>query len=144
MQQLGLLQCEISRVYGMLHQAARVTPVHVLKDQSREEGAGGDWDVEQRNSASREYGPSRPGGRNEGFPASSVFDATLPPKSGAGEGNGDEFNSPRGGENRGRQTNERGDKSTDKARLRSPRGDVLAWMGGVVLGQKSKTNTNSQ
>ena len=92
----------------------------------------------KESSKPRENGPPAPGARNEGFLAGSVFDASLPPKSGAGEGKGDEFNSPRGGENRSRQTNERGHKSTDKARFRSPRGDVLAWMGGVVLGQKSE------
>ena len=54
------------------------------------------------------------------------FDTTLPPTSGAGEGNGDEFNSPRGGqESRGKQSDERGDKSTDKARSRSLGGEGM-------------------
>ena len=45
----------------------------------------------------------------KGFPATSIFDPTLLPQSGAGEGNGYEFGSPRRGEeNRGGQSKERG------------------------------------
>ena len=57
------------------------------------------------------------------------FDATLPPKNGRNKG--DEFNSPRGRESRGRQSNERADKSADKARSRSPRGK-----GGALNGRR--------
>ena len=74
------------------------------------------------------------GGRNEGLPTSSIFDPAVHPRNGAGEGNGDEFESLRGGEeSRGRQTNERGNKSTDKARFRSPRGEGMPCTGGVIL-----------
>ena len=98
------------------------TPVHVRKEQSQNEGAGGDWDEEQRKWESRDFGTPLPNGRNEGFPAGSVFDASIHPRNSAGEGNGNEFNSPRGGdEGIRRQSNERGDKSTDEARSLSPR-----------------------
>ena len=40
-------------------------------------------------TAGREKGPPAPGGGNEGFPAGSVFDASMPPRNSAGEGNGD-------------------------------------------------------
>ena len=59
--------------YGMDHQAALVTRVHVPEEPSQVGRAGGDVDEEQRKSASREFGPPVPGGRNEGFLAGSVF-----------------------------------------------------------------------
>ena len=76
------------------------TPVHVPE--------GGDENEEEhRKSASREFGPPLRGGRNEGFPLGSVFDASMPPRN-AGESNGDEFNSPTEGEGSGgRQVREK-------------------------------------
>ena len=74
-----------------------------------------EWDEEQRKSANRVRVPPAPEG-------------DLHPRNGAGEGNEDEFNSPRGGEeNRGRPSNGRGDMSTDKAISQSPRGGCLEW-----------------
>ena len=43
-QQLALLHCEINRMYGMQHQAAPVTPVHVPKEQAQEGETVGDRD----------------------------------------------------------------------------------------------------
>ena len=65
----------------MQHQAARVTPVHMPKEQSQEEG--GDWDEEKWNASTR--------GSQCRFPTSSVFDASLLPKNGAGKGNVGQF-----------------------------------------------------
>ena len=95
-------------------------------------------DKEQRSrAASCESGP---GGRNEPFPAGSVFDTSTPPRSNAGDGDGDEFNSPgEGGGDRGRQF--RKERGVDECRnvqrrSRSPRkrqqqqpphGNVLPW-----------------
>ena len=64
------------------------TPVHVPKGQSEKEQSTAredEGDEEQRKSANRVYGPPAPGGRSEGFPATSIFDPTLLPQSGAGE-----------------------------------------------------------
>ena len=80
-QQFAILQGELGKVFEAPLQPALVTPLHVPKGELGKE--------EQSKSANRVYGPGRP-------------------KHGAGNGNGDEFGSPRGGEeNRGSQSNER-------------------------------------
>ena len=87
-------QGELDRVYDGQDQPAPATPVHQGKEQSAMEGAGGDGDEEQRKAADREYGSLASEGRNQGFRAASVFDPTLFPNNGIGEGDGGEFDNP--------------------------------------------------
>ena len=87
-----------------MQQPAPATLVHQVpggqsgQEQPATEGAGGDWDEEERKSASRAYGSPTPGVENLGVPAASVFAPTQLPNAGAGEGDGGEFNSPRRGD----------------------------------------------
>ena len=116
------------------------TPAHQVRggqSGKEESGEAGEWDEEQEKSANCEYGPGAES-RNQGFPAASVFDSIQLPKDGAGEDDGGEFDSPRGGEEtRGRQSTAKGDKSTAKTRFRSPRGENVKE--GEALWQYSKT-----
>ena len=50
----------------MQHRPAPVKPVHVPKEQSQEERAGGEWDQERRKLGSREFEPPVPGGPTKG------------------------------------------------------------------------------
>ena len=100
-QQLVLLHNEFGKTDGMQHQPAPVTPIHVPTKKAATDGQGDENDEEQRKAAGREHGPSVLGGSQWRFPAGSVFDASLPPRNGAGKGNGDEFKSPRGGDESG-------------------------------------------
>ena len=59
-----------------------------------------------------------PGGRNEGFPDASFFDPTLLPNGGTGEGDGGEFDYPRGEENRSRQSTSKGGSTISVATWR--------------------------
>ena len=85
-QQPVLLQNEFGETYGTQHQPAPVTPVH------GPEGGEESEKEQRRRAASRERGPPVQGGRNEGFPAGSVFGASVPRRN-SGEGDGDEFGS---------------------------------------------------
>ena len=82
MQQFANLLGEFNRVCGGQHQPAPATLVHQGKDQPVTEGAGGDWDEEQRKSADRVHWLPAPAGRNQGVLAASVVDPSLFPKMG--------------------------------------------------------------
>ena len=86
-EQLTFIQGELSRVYGVQHQPAPATPVHVP------EGGGGDENEEEqrRRAASRQMGQPAPGSCNEEVPSGSVFDPSELSRN-AGECDGDEFN----------------------------------------------------
>ena len=53
------------------------------------EEEGGDWDEEERKSASRDLGKPVPEGRKKDFPAGSVLDASMLLRNTAGAGNGE-------------------------------------------------------
>ena len=57
---------------------------------------GDEIEEEHRKPACREYGPPVPVGRN-GFWLVLFLDASMPSKNNAGEGDGNEFDSPREG-----------------------------------------------
>ena len=63
----------------------------IFPEERREDEGGEENDEEPMKTASREKGPPAPGGRNEGFLAGSVFDASMPPWNSAGQGNGDDL-----------------------------------------------------
>ena len=111
MQQLAFIQSEISNVYGGQHQPAPATPVHIP-----EGGEGGDeYEEEQRKRAASRKKKGQPApGRNEGFLSGSVFDRAKLARN-AAEGNGDEFNSPRGRGERDRHLRRR-----SRTSIRSP------------------------
>ena len=90
MQQFANLLGEFNRVSGAQRQPAPATPVHQGKDQPVTEGAGGDWDEEQRKSADRVHWLPAPAGRNQRVLAASVVDPSLFPKNGTGDGDGGE------------------------------------------------------
>ena len=79
---------EPSHIRSRNGQPAPITSVHVPKRTAATDEEGGENDEEQRKSASREVGSPVPGGRNEGCPDGSLCDLFVPPKNGAGEGNG--------------------------------------------------------
>ena len=73
----------------MLHQAP-VTPAHT----SGRENGGDEYEEEQeQRAASRQMGQLAPGGRNQGFPAGSVFDHVRY-QNANGESCGGDLNSP--------------------------------------------------
>ena len=87
MQEFSAIQGELSNRFEEPSQPAPVIRVHAPKGQVEEEG--GDWDEEERKSASRDLGPPVPGGRKKAFPAGSVLDAAMLPRNTAGTGNGE-------------------------------------------------------
>ena len=89
----------ISHVRSRLGQtAACASPTRVRKDVWNAASAGASHSSappgREEKDKRRSKGPPVPGGRNEGFLAGSVGDAAMPPKN-IGEGDGDEFNSPK-------------------------------------------------
>ena len=125
-QQLALVRCEISRMFGMQHQAAPVTPVHVSKGQSGKEQPNNkkdEWDEEQRKStANRVYGPAARWCRDQGSRLLQML--ILLCSQGMVQVRAMEMSSIRQKEEKkveaGRQMRE--ERSTDKVRSRSPRG----------------------
>ena len=107
--------------FAILHGGPQHGMVHLPEGQSgKEQSTAAEgvevWD-EQRKSANQYMGPQRSGVRNEEFLASSFFDLFVLHQNGAGEGDGGEFGSSRGGEeNRGRESAARGGRSTTRKR----------------------------
>ena len=84
----GCLTCSSSqRQATIVHQG----PLRTARKRAitHEEGAGEQWEEEERNAAKRKCGERTPGGRNQGFPAD-FFNAALPPSDDEGEGDGGE------------------------------------------------------
>ena len=74
-QQKAFPQKEFQKTYGMQHQPAPVSPVHVLQKKAGDNG-GDENEEEHRKPACREYGPLVPGGRN-GFWLVLFLDASM-------------------------------------------------------------------
>ena len=129
---------EFGRMYGLQHQPAQSHPVHVPKRQTVKSnqprgGEGEEYDEKQRKSSSREFAPPVPGVRNEGIPAGSFFDASLPPRNGASAGNGDDFNSPKGG-----QESEAGRRGLDHLGSNRKEKRYREWRRGGLVKIQSK------
>ena len=90
-QPIQALQDEFSRRLDGLHQAP-ATQVHTSGGER-----GNEFEEEQeQRAASCQMGPPAPGGRNQGFPAGSVFDPARY-QNAIGESGGGNLNSPRNG-----------------------------------------------
>ena len=89
--QLSALHGELSNIFEMQHQPAQVTPVHVPKRNEEEEGGE---NMKRNRGAARRVAKVNQGAAMNLFRLVLFLILQPLPRSNAGDGDGDEFNSP--------------------------------------------------